>query len=162
MLLVGTDQYVRTGGCTEEWLRCSRLARERWWHVNHVCVFDVLGTVLFENHKQKHWLYNQNMKVCAPAMRSNRCMVFMFDDQTSKWTQVASKPSQDSPNMAPAWPNMAPSCTQEAPKKAIWLHKGSAGAMLACWQGMCVRCFANSDICTSCKTNISLISNNCK
>ena len=92
-------------------------------------------------------------------MRSKRYMVLMFDDQASRWTQVAPKPSQDSPKMAPAWPKMAPSWTQVAPKRTIWLHRGSARAILAIWQGMCVLRSAKSDICTSYKKTIGFISN---
>ena len=79
-------------------------------------------------------------------MRSKRYMVLMFDDQASRWTQVAPKPSQDSPKMAPAWPKMAPSWTQVAPKRTIWLHRGTARAILAFQQGMHVLCFANSAV----------------
>ena len=96
----------------------------------------------------------QQLEVGAPAMRSKRYMVLMFDDQASRWTQVAPKPSQDSPKMAPAWPKMAPSWTQVAPKRTIWLHKGSAREILQIWQGMCFLCSAKSDICTSCNKNL--------
>ena len=86
-------------------------------------------------------------------MCSKRYTVLMFDDQASRWTQVAPKPSQDSPKMAPAWPKMAPSWTQVAPKRTIWLHRGSARAILAFQQGMHVLCFVNNTIWTSYKNN---------
>ena len=41
-------------------------------------------------------LYKQKLEVGAPAMRSKRYMVFMFDDEASRWTQVAPKPSSSS------------------------------------------------------------------
>ena len=62
-------------------------------------------------------------------MRSKRYVIFMFDDQASRWTQVATKPSQDRLKMAQAWPKMAPSLTQVAHKIAIWLHKRSVRAL---------------------------------
>ena len=86
-------------------------------------------------------------------MRSKRYMVLMFDDQASRWTQVAPKPSQDSPKMAPAWPKMAPSWTQVAPKRTIWLHKGSARANFAFRQGMHVLCVVKNAIVTSYKNH---------
>ena len=77
-------------------------------------------------------------------MRSKRYVLFMFDDQASRWTQVSPKPSPSSPKMAPAWPNTAPSWTQVASKRAIWLYKGSARATLAFQRGMRFLCSMNS------------------
>ena len=45
-------------------------------------------------------------------MRSKRYMVLMFDDQASKWTQVAPKP----PKIAPRWPQDGPNMAQDGPK----------------------------------------------
>ena len=79
-------------------------------------------------------------------MRSKRYTVLMFDNQASKWTQVAPKPSQDSTKIAPTWPKTAPSWTHVAPKITLWLHKGSARTILAFQQGMHVLCFVNNAI----------------
>ena len=79
-------------------------------------------------------------------MRSKRYVIFVFDDQASRWTQIATKPSQDSLKMAQAWPKMAPSLTQVAPKTAIWLDKRSIRAMFAFQQRIRVRCSMNSAI----------------
>ena len=79
-------------------------------------------------------------------MRSKRYAILMFDDQASRWSQVAPKPSQDSLKMAPTWPKMAPSLTQVAPKIEIWLHKRSVRAIFAFQQGMRVLCSMNTAI----------------
>ena len=49
-MLVDGDQSCCIAVGTDKRLRCSRLARERFWHVINVCDFDVLGTVQLENH----------------------------------------------------------------------------------------------------------------
>ena len=60
----------------------------------------------------KKMIYKQKLEVGAPAMCSKRYTVLMFDDQASKWTQVAPKP----PKIAPRWPQHGPRWPQVWPK----------------------------------------------
>ena len=120
--------------------------------------------MMFENHyKILSFITTHTLEVCAPAMRSKRYVFFQHyaDDQASRWTQKAPKPSQSISNMAPTLPNIAPGLTQVHPKGTIWLHKNTARAILAFQQGVRVLCPVSNATLTSYKHHC-FIMNNCK